>query len=62
VIFEDKPDLSCRIIWDTTKPNGTPRKLCDLSRLHALGFSAKTPLKEGVKKAYGYFLIKQKMS
>jgi GDP-L-fucose synthase len=49
----------CRISWDTTKPNGTPRKLCDISRLGSLGFSAKTGLSSGIKKAYSDFLMGQ---
>ncbi len=38
------------IIWDTTKPDGTPRKLLDVSRLAQLGWQAKTSLQEGIKK------------
>jgi GDP-L-fucose synthase len=52
------PDTVCRITWDTSKPNGTPRKRCDISRLSALGFSVKTALGEGIKKAYMDFLSK----
>lgn len=37
------------IVWDHTKPDGTPRKLLDVARLHALGFDAKTPLRDGLK-------------
>jgi len=40
---------------DTTKPDGTPRKLMDSSRLHALGWKHKTHLKEGLANAYGFF-------
>ncbi|MDR3273544.1 MAG: GDP-L-fucose synthase [Flavobacteriaceae bacterium] len=40
------------IIWDSTKPDGTPRKLLDVSKLHALGWTAKIPLKEGIEKVY----------
>ncbi len=39
-----------RIAWDATKPDGTPRKLMDVSRLTALGWSAKIALREGVEK------------
>jgi GDP-L-fucose synthase len=48
-------DLCC-INWDYTKPNGTPRKICDASRLTALGFTAKTKLSDGIKKTYLDFL------
>lgn len=44
------------IIWDTNKPNGTPRKLQDVSRLNNLGWKYKTKLKEGIKKSYDWFL------
>jgi len=43
------------IVFDTTKPDGTPRKLMDTSRLHAMGWKHKTSLKEGLQKAYSYF-------
>jgi GDP-L-fucose synthase len=38
--------------FDTTKPDGTPRKLLDVSRMHALGWHAKTGLAEGIRKTY----------
>jgi GDP-L-fucose synthase len=44
------------IKFDTAKPDGTPRKLMDSSRLHAMGWNHKISLKEGLNKAYGYFL------
>jgi GDP-L-fucose synthase len=44
------------ITFDRSKPDGTPRKLVDISRLKALGWSAKTPLREGLTKAYAHFL------
>ncbi len=43
------------IVFDTGKPDGTPRKLMDTSRLHSLGWKHQTHLKEGLKKAYEYF-------
>jgi GDP-L-fucose synthase len=42
--------------WDTTKPDGTPRKLMDVSRLHAQGWKHKIELKEGISLAYQDFL------
>lgn len=45
-----------KIINDTTKPDGTPRKLLDVSKLHDLGWKHKTPLKEGIEKTYRWFL------
>ena len=45
-----------RIEWDTTRPNGTPRKLLDVSKAAALGWTYKTELEEGVALAYRDFL------
>jgi len=53
------PDKICRIVWDTSKPNGMPRRLLDTSRLSALGCNATTILFEGIKKAYADFLERQ---
>ena len=44
------------ILWDTTKPNGTPRKLLDVSKSAALGWRYKTELEEGLRLAYADFL------
>jgi GDP-L-fucose synthase len=45
-----------RIAWDTSKPDGTPRKLLDVSRLFALGWRPRTGLREGVAAVYGQWL------
>jgi GDP-L-fucose synthase len=44
------------IVYDTTKPDGTPRKLLDVSRLHALGWRHRTSLGEGIEGTYDWFL------
>ena len=44
------------ILWDTSKPNGTPRKLLDVSKSAAMGWKYRTELKDGVKAAYEDFL------
>jgi len=44
------------IRWDTTKPNGTPRKLLDVSKAKGLGWTYRTELKEGIRLAYEDFL------
>jgi len=44
------------IVFDTTKPDGTPRKLMDVSRINSLGWKYKTELKEGIQKTYEWFL------
>ena len=43
------------IKYDTTKPDGTPRKLLDVTRLHELGWKHKTSLEEGIAKAYEWY-------
>ena len=45
-----------RIVWDTTKPNGTPRKLLDVSKATNLGWTYSTELPEGTRLAYADFL------
>ena len=44
------------IIWDDTKPDGTPRKLMDISKMHALGWKHQVNLEEGIQKTYKWFL------
>ncbi|AKJ27913.1 GDP-L-fucose synthase family protein [Caldimonas brevitalea] len=44
-----------RLVFDTSKPDGTPRKLMDVSRLNAMGWSARTGLREGLAAAYQAF-------
>jgi GDP-L-fucose synthase len=45
-----------RIVFDTSKPDGTPQKLLDVSKINALGWSSKIPLREGLAAAYADFL------
>lgn len=45
-----------RILWDTSKPNGTPRKLLDVSKSRKLGWTYSTELRDGLKLAYDDFL------
>ncbi|NMF86417.1 GDP-L-fucose synthase [Nodosilinea sp. P-1105] len=44
------------LVFDTTKPDGTPRKLLDVSRLTAAGWQAKTSLKQGIEQTYSWFV------
>ena len=44
-----------RVVYDRTKPDGTPRKLLDVGRLSALGWRAHTSLREGIGRAYAAF-------
>lgn len=47
------------IIWDSSKPDGTPRKLMDISKMHELGWKHQVELKEGIEKTYAWFLENQ---
>ncbi len=47
------------ISFDTSKPDGTPRKLMDVSRLNSLGWQYKVSLEEGLARSYGWFLENQ---
>jgi GDP-L-fucose synthase len=44
------------IVYDNSKPDGTPQKLLDVGRLSSMGWKAKVSLKEGLAKAYADFL------
>lgn len=46
---------SGEILWDTSKPNGTPRKVMDISKAESLGWKCKTSLKDGIRLAYEDF-------
>jgi GDP-L-fucose synthase len=48
-----------RIVWDSSKPDGTPRKLLDVSRLAALGWRARIGLREGIALTYASFLAEK---
>ena len=45
-----------KLTFDSAKPDGTPRKLLDVSRLAALGWKARTPLRQGLNAAYQWYL------
>lgn len=44
------------LVWDTTKPNGTPRKLMDATKIKSLGWTPKISLKDGIESIYSYYL------
>ncbi len=54
-MISDVTGYTGRIEHDISKPDGTPRKLMDVSRINSLGWKSKTPLKEGIEKAYDWF-------
>lgn len=45
-----------KIIWDESKPDGTPRKLLDVSKMHSLGWKHQINLEDGIRKTYDWFL------
>ena len=45
-----------RLDWDSSKPDGTPRKQLDVTRLHDLGWKAEVSLEEGVRRTYAWFV------
>ena len=49
-------DYKGRVEWDDTKPDGTPRKLLDISRIQSKGWIAKTSLEKGIEKTYTFYL------
>ena len=44
------------VVWDSTMPDGTPRKLLDVSRINALGWQARVPLADGIRSTYEWYL------
>lgn len=50
-----------KVKYDNSKPDGTPRKLMDVSRIHKLGWRHRTSLKEGIEKTYSWFLNNTKL-
>jgi GDP-L-fucose synthase len=47
-----------KLVFDATKPDGTPRKLLDVSRIHGMGWRAEIPLREGIRGTYEWYLRK----
>jgi GDP-L-fucose synthase len=61
--IRDLAELIARVVgyegevhWDASKPDGTPRKLLDSSRLHALGWRAEVSLEEGIRATYAWYV------
>jgi GDP-L-fucose synthase len=58
IIYKGISNRTCHIEWDSTKPNGTPQKLLDISRITNLGFSPKIGLTRGIELTYKDFISK----
>jgi GDP-L-fucose synthase len=63
ISIRELTELICDVVgfegeleWDTAKPDGTPRKLLDVSRIRALGWEPTIPLREGIARTYEWFL------
>lgn len=54
-VVSDAVGYKGEIVWDTTKPDGMPRKLVDVSKLHSLGWKHSTHLSEGIASTYEWF-------
>jgi GDP-L-fucose synthase len=54
-LVRDSVGFSGKLEFDTSKPDGTPRKLMDVGRLRSLGWSARTGLREGIEKTYAWY-------
>jgi len=55
-IIKEEVAYKGEIVFDTTKPDGTPQKLLDVSKIHGLGWKAKTTLREGIRKTIQWYL------
>ena len=62
ISIRELAELICDVVgfdgelaWDTTKPDGTPRKLLDVTRLRALGWTPAIPLRDGIARTYEWF-------
>jgi GDP-L-fucose synthase len=63
ISIRELAELICDVVgfqgeleWDATKPDGTPRKLLDVSKIHALGWQHRIALRDGIARTYDWFL------
>ena len=59
VVYADAKNRNCNIKWNTQMPNGTPRKLCDITRLVNLGWKPQTSLDNGLSLVYEWYVKNQ---
>lgn len=65
LLIKDIVGFKGSVVFDTSKPDGTPRKLLQVDRIHALGWQAQTSLEDGLRTTYHWFeeqMLKQKKS
>ncbi len=55
-LVRDVVHPDAELVWDTSKPDGTPRKLLDVAKLHALGWHHRIALEDGVRSTYDWYL------
>jgi GDP-L-fucose synthase len=55
-LIRDIVGYSGQLVFDSTKPDGTPRKLLDVTRIHSLGWRAEIPLREGISRTYAWYI------
>jgi nucleoside-diphosphate-sugar epimerase len=55
-VIQRVTDFDGRLVFDRSKPDGTPRKLLDVSKLDALGWKARTELEDGIRSTYEWYL------
>ena len=55
-IIKEETDFKGSLEFDPTKPDGTPRKLLDVSKINGIGWTAKTPLREGIRKTIQWYM------
>ena len=67
ISIRELAELICDVVgfkgelaWDTTKPDGTPRKLLDVSKIHALGWQHRIGFRDGIARTYEWFLKNEK--
>jgi len=60
-LIKDIVGYEGEIVYDTSKPDGTPQKLLDVSRLHGLGWDAKISIRDGIKQAYEWYVNNSQM-
>jgi GDP-L-fucose synthase len=56
-LIKDVVGFKGEIYFNTSKPDGTPRKVTDVSRLHSLGWKHKVSLEEGIRKLYKWYVM-----